>query len=316
MVDGMGSGWGSIDINILSGKATAKGEAAGKYDIAKEIAKVASVASVSKNLTEELIAIVKEAVSGVLKPARTIIVGTLKLVAQLLRPITDMVVLILMPILQFIRPIIKVFNDVMRPFRNAAYQLMRAAGKETDPLKKGALQTLSAYSIMTGFALALQAVTAEILKFILGIVAQLIGKIWGAIRGEEKGKELAATITNSINGWIDTATGAVQTTALDGIKSLADGLGVTLNNNLQSGINKAFGNLKIPEIFGPQNPNANVNNATSIKTSTNISNTSTLLTSSYLQFQSSAEGFSQDPTRRLLKVNNAYTGTSTFYGGG
>lgn len=234
-----------IGININDGTTSMSGGAkGGMVDLAKLTAGITAMTSI----TGEILGIVKDAVSSVLKPARTMLVGVLKLVAQLLRPITDMVVLLLMPILAFLRPIIKVFNDMMRPFRTAAYQLMKASTQTTDPVKKIGLANAASMSIMTGLGVGLIAIVGEILKFIIDMIIGLMGALLDVIGFN--GDKFVTKTTALVNGWIDTGVGAIQSLALDGVKSMAEGLGVNLNNSIQSGINKAFSNLTIPEKFG------------------------------------------------------------------
>ena len=280
------------------------------------IAKAVSLGTGVASATQELVQMVKEAVNGVLKPVRSIIVGTLKLLAQLLRPISDMVVLLLMPILQFLRPIIKVFNDMMRPFRTAAYQLMRAAGKETDPLKKANIMSLAMTAILTGLNVGLIAVIGELVKFFISIIASIIGQIvqfvtFGLVHAED----VANAITGTVNTFIDDSMKTLQITALTGIRGLADGLGIDLNANIQSGINKAFANIKIPENFGQQQ-----SKSSSVPGGTTILYQGKYETADFSSGYNSSSLFTANNFLTMAKssgsINNSHTNTSGGGGGG
>lgn len=163
----------------------------------------------------ELVGIVKEAVSGVLKPVKVLLTGILKLVAQLLRPIVDVVTIMLMPILIMLRPLIKVVNEIMRPFRVLAYNLMREAGKTDDPAKKVGLGQLALTTLIAGIGNVLVGLQAEIIKVVAGVVIDIVSYT-GLIS-----RERADQFKGVISGVIDGVTSSIQSATLGGLLQLS-----------------------------------------------------------------------------------------------
>jgi phosphatidate cytidylyltransferase len=76
------------------------------------------------NVLQDIYGLVKEAVSGVIKPLMTVIKNVLKLLAQFLRPAIDLIMIFIMPLMILLKPLVKVFNEIMRPFRQIAFTLL------------------------------------------------------------------------------------------------------------------------------------------------------------------------------------------------
>jgi hypothetical protein len=164
-----------VKITDETGNTTTSSGGVGGKGLAGLTAGITGIAGIMM----EVLSILKDAVSGVLKPVKTLITGILKLVAQLLRPIVDVFVLLLAPILMFLRPIIKVLNEVMRPFRVLAMGLMKEAGKTDDKAKSMALQQTAMTTIFAGIGNVLLALSGELLKFVSGMLIDLFGGILG-----------------------------------------------------------------------------------------------------------------------------------------
>jgi len=202
----------------------------------------------------EIAGLVKEAVNGLIKPIKSVLLGILKMVAQILRPFSDMILILLIPILQFLKPLMKAFNEVMKPFRKVAMQLMGAAGNTSDSTAKAGLMTAAFGAIIEGFQYGILTIFKELLKVMMSniidliknmIISPLIELFKVVVPNWIVNDDIFDSVKNVIFAGLDIAKSDINT-ALD--KNITDASEVSIkkyNNILQSFNNKV--DWKTPE---------------------------------------------------------------------
>lgn len=218
----------------------------------------------------EVLKMVGDAIESVIKPIKTVLSATFKLIAQLLRPIADVIMMLLMPFLQFLKPIIKVFNDIMRPYRTLAYRIMKSNTNSPGTIEWGEKNGLAIETLFAGFAVAITGVLAELLKTQLKIIESLILNliiypfidIFGGLIGFFTGqsiKELKDSAKNAfdigidfVNKGIDAFVKDLNKTTLEYFKTQAAQLGVDIQGIDISAAKNAI-MAKVQSLFDIQN---------------------------------------------------------------
>lgn len=223
------------------------------------------------NIAQEIVAIIKDSISGILQPIRTIVVGIGKLLVQFLRPIADMLIILLQPILLFIKPFVRIFTELMRPFRQMAYQMMRDASKAGMGTAGGTALLTGAISVLgIGFSTAIMGLMKELLKnviVILGSFMKLFIKGLGELLKPLLPDKWVDDTVSTISGWIDTGVTEINKGMDDAYKAMYDAslklakdintsitnlfavdlsAAATAKSSIQSAINDMF-NVKIPK---------------------------------------------------------------------
>lgn len=181
--------------------------------------------------------IISNAVSGIIKPIKTILTGIFKLVAQFLRPVADIIIILLQPILMLIKPFVKLFSTLMQPFRKLAFSVMKTAGQQEGGILgiKGMSLILNALGIMLeGVMASLMPVLGSLFStFVISPIFNILEALLPSF------KPLLEKARLGINEEINKQTMGVYDETLKSMTTLANSLNTQFGSAMTSGMSNA-----------------------------------------------------------------------------